>query len=304
MARQQHGHLERPPRSGRRLLRSLAIPAAALTALALVRRLTGPGVVEERGAEHEVAFLGSKRREMAEVARKNFPSALKGSQVMNVILETVEPYGLHWSNTIYGQSLCSDEINSDRGHLSTLLTRYYGKSFHLGGIGGAPYVGKTGFGAFSHHVPDGGHVLIVFGPHIGISPSGELGKFLRQGQSALSTSCGAVIAAYSQLSSGKRMPADPKDMMQSWLRKKLQPHCDEIDKAVNPMKDLVMKAYHSIEAEMLDIVNTGFGSGNLVLVGGIQINMPFSMSGFFEPLHFSIRSKNQEPVNLLSAFEK
>lgn len=241
---------------------------------------------------------------MADVARKNFPGAMKGSAVMTRVLETVEPYGLTWSNTVYGSSLCSDEINSDPGHLSVLLTKYYGKSFHLGGIGGAPYVGKTGFGAFSHHVPDDGHVLIVFGPHIGVSPTGELGKFLRNGQSALSTSCGAVIAAYSQCTSGQRMPADPKDMMQSWLREKLMPYCADISKSVNPMKDLVMKAYYAIEEEMLNIVNTGYGPGNLVLVGGIQINMPHSMNGFFAPMHFSIRSKSKEPVNLMAAFNR
>uniref|UniRef100_A0A7S4T8T0 Limiting CO2-inducible protein B/C beta carbonyic anhydrase domain-containing protein n=1 Tax=Alexandrium monilatum TaxID=311494 RepID=A0A7S4T8T0_9DINO len=301
MARQQQGHAEQAHRGGRRLLRGLALPAAALAAMALVQRLVRPGIAEE--VEPQVNFLGSKRREMADVARKSFPGAMTGSTVMARMLEKVEPYGLKWDNTVYGQSLCSDEINSDRGHLSVLLTRYFGHSFHLGGIGGAPYVGKTGFGAFSHHVPDDGHVVVVFGPHIGISPTGELGKFLRVGQSALSTSCGAVIAAYSQCTSGANLPADPQDMMQSWLRGQLKPHCPEIEKSVNPMKDLVMKAYREIEAEVMRIVNTDYGSGHLVLLGGIQINMPHSMRGFFAPMHFSIRSAGKEPVDLMSAFD-
>jgi len=31
----------------------------------------------------------------------------------------------------------------------------YMKVFHMGGLGGIPFTGKTGFAAFSHHVPDG-----------------------------------------------------------------------------------------------------------------------------------------------------
>ena len=34
------------------------------------------------------------------------------------------------------------------------MASYWGECFPMGGIGGAPFVGKTGFGAFSAHVPD------------------------------------------------------------------------------------------------------------------------------------------------------
>ena len=34
--------------------------------------------------------------------------------------------------------------------------------FHMGGLGGIPFTGKTGFAAFSHHVPDGkSHNMVV-----------------------------------------------------------------------------------------------------------------------------------------------
>jgi len=227
---------------------------------------------------------------------------MKGADVMSRVLGAVRPYGLKRSNTIYGQSICSDEINGDKGHLPTLMTNYYGRTFPLGGIGGAPYVGKTGFMAFSHHVPDDGHVIIVFGPHIGFSPAGEPGKFFRTGQAKLSTSCGAVIAAYGQCTAGPEMPDDPKDMMQSWLRNKLKPHCDDVAKSSNLMVNLVMKAYNAVEDEMLAIINTDFGSGNLVLVGGVQINMPYPLPGYFMPLHFSVRSEGRDPVSLMYAF--
>jgi len=65
------------------------------------------------------------------------------------------------------------------------------------------------------------------------------------------------------------------------------------------MVAIVYKAYKIVEKEMLAIVNTDFGPGKLVLLGGIQINMPHPMPGRFLPLHFSIRSKTQAPVDLL-----
>ena len=63
-------------------------------------------------------------------------------------------FGLTPQNTIYGQSICPDEINNEKGDLASMMGDYWGECFPLGGIGGAPFVGKTGFAAFSHHVPE------------------------------------------------------------------------------------------------------------------------------------------------------
>lgn len=230
-----------------------------------------------------------------------FPGAISGYEMLPKVLKALKPYGVKPKNTIYGQSICSDEINNEKGQISTLMTNYYGKVFPMGGIGGAPYVGKTGFGAFSAHVPDDGHVVVLFGPHIGFSPSGDAAKFLRTGQAKVSTACGAVVAAYNQINAGG-VSDDPQDMEQSWLRRKLSAHAGAVGKSSSPMIDLVMKAYQEIESEMLDIVNTNYGPGNLVLIGGIQINMPYPTPGYFLPLHFSIRSASSGPTDLMSAF--
>lgn len=74
--------------------------------------------------------------------------------------------------------------------------------------------------------PDG-HLMILFGPHIAISSTGELGKYLREGQSGESTACGAVLAAYnaccadqscgSFLGKSYRYMFDEDDMQQSYL---------------------------------------------------------------------------------------
>jgi hypothetical protein len=282
----------------------LGLFAAGLV-LVVLGNVRSRGQHSEKDAVMPEAFFGVQRAQAAQTVNQAFAGAMSGPAVMSKALGKLSrQYGMGRSDTIYAASLCADEINSDKGHLGRLLTEYYyGRVFPLGGIGGAPYGGKTGFAAFSHHVPDGGNVFVLFGPHIGFSPDGEPGKFLRNGQKALSTSCGALCAAYSQCTSGG-MAADHKDMEQSWLREKLGPKCQEIKESSNPMVELALQAYKVIEEEIMSIVNTDFGIGNLVLLGGIQINMPYGMPGYFKPKHFSIRAKGKDPENLMSVFER
>merc|ERR1712048_1123319 len=178
------------------------------------------------------------------------------------------------------------------------FAEYWGECFPMGGIGGAPFVGKTGFSAFSHHVPDNGHVLVVFGPHIAISEAGELGKFLRPGQRQHSTACGAVLAAYDYCcncgTDGNVGAYDEMDMEQAWLKGKLSGHVQRIKASAKPMNELIHCAYDCVRECMLSIVNNDFGDGKLVLLGGIQINMPSPHKDHFEPLLFKIRQGGVE----------
>jgi len=281
------------------LTRRHAAPRVGCIAVAAVLAVIGLNINSKQPVD--TAGIFTANQDVITTVQRAMPGAISAYEMFPKVLKALKPYGVKPKNTIYGQSICSDEINNEKKHISTLLTNYYGKVFPMGGIGGAPYVGKTGFGAFSAHVPDDGHVVVLFGPHIGFSPTGDAAKFLRVGQAKVSTACGAVVAAYNQINAGG-VADDPQDMEQSWLRKKLAAHAPVVAKSSSPMVKLVMKAYKEIEKEMLDIVNTNFGSGNLVLIGGIQINMPYPTPGYWLPLHFSVRSANSGPIDLMSAF--
>merc|ERR1719440_2690722 len=139
---------------------------------------------------------------------------------------------------MYGTSICPDEINNEKGDLADMMKEYWGASFPMGGIGGLPHVGKTGFMAFSHHVPDDGNVLVLFGPHVAISESGEVGKYLRDGQAKHSTACGACIAAYNSSMAGKGGEAhdNDSDMQQNYLRRHITEMSDDIANADNAME--------------------------------------------------------------------
>ena len=78
-------------------------------------------------------------------------------------------------NTLYAQSVRPDEINHDEGCVSGQLIKWMGEVFHMGGLGGIPFTGKTGFNAFSSHVPDHGNLFVLMAPHVGVSRSAKIG---------------------------------------------------------------------------------------------------------------------------------
>jgi hypothetical protein len=69
-----------------------------------------------------------------------------------------------------------------------------------------PFSGKTGFGAFINHVPDDGSLFILLAPHVGVSPTGVIGKYRREGQVEDGIACGEAIGAYNYLKTGNAPP--------------------------------------------------------------------------------------------------
>ena len=118
--------------------------------------------------------------------------AFPQSKIFKLVSRCIENKGFKPEHLLVATSCCPDEINRDLDHeLSNM-----GRAFNMGGLAGFPFVGKTGFGAFMHHVPDGGHMLIVCASHVGIDAQGNVGKLNRVGMNLESTACGAAIAAY------------------------------------------------------------------------------------------------------------
>lgn len=69
--------------------------------------------------------------------------------------------------------------------------------------------------------------------------------------------------------------------------------CDE------PIKAATDVAYDCIKEKLLRIVNTKFGTGKLILVGGIQINLPKPYEDHFQPKFFQVLGEGCAPVDLL-----
>mmetsp|Transcript_30184 Transcript_30184/g.61557 ORF Transcript_30184/g.61557 Transcript_30184/m.61557 type:complete len:325 (-) Transcript_30184:206-1180(-) len=200
--------------------REARITAPATAALAAAPLLGRPAAAAAIG---DTSFEAS--------VREYFPGAMPNSQVASRVLTTLKKRGHSLDNTLFGTSICSDEINSVPGSMGAILqrglTNNRGGIFNLGGLGGLPFVGKSGFGAFFSHCPVDGKVVIMFGPHVGISQSGIVGKVERVGMTKLSTACGAGIGAYKALlqakMDGNGVQADwSKDRQEEWIVNELQ----------------------------------------------------------------------------------
>ena len=115
----------------------------------------------------------------------------------------------------------------------------------MGGLGGLPFVGKVGFGAYSHHVPKDGHLFILFAPHVGLSPDGLVGKYARAGQDHLDSACGAAIGAFGTLQKHRKADgsfdeqallsaASPLDQQFSYIIQHMKPKYAQIASHPNP----------------------------------------------------------------------
>ena len=63
-----------------------------------------------------------------------------------------------------------------------------------------PFGGVTAFGAMASHIPDGGHTLVVYAPHVGVDSTGAVGTVERVGRAKGGACCGSAIAASAYVS--------------------------------------------------------------------------------------------------------
>merc|ERR1719458_1306504 len=208
-------------------------------------------------------------------------------------------YGFTTRNTLYGQSIGADEANHVTGELADQMRHTWGHVFNLGGIGGIPFVGKTGFTAFSHHVPDNGNLFVVYAPNIGMSPNGELGKLLRHGQNKLTLTCSSAMEAYNSALKGEKVSDGPTHDMMTHLKRAMAGKATAISKAKDPMAALAREMFEISDKQMRDIINFGYGDGWLALLGGIQINLSSPLASVFLPLKFTMAKNGTPEIDLM-----
>ena len=232
----------------------------------------------------------------------HFPGAMSSQEVLQAFQKVVEPRGYTPDNTLFAQSICPDEVNHEPGDITDLFTQYCGEVFHMGGLAGIPFTGKVGFGAFCHHVPENnGHAAILLAPHIGMNEQGQLGCYVRKGQSHAGACCGAAVGAWQHCHAAKPVPdlaVEPESYQFNFIINQVAQHMPEITQAgttESAQQAALAHVMHRMGSDMLKkCVHTDFGSdkSTLVVLTGIQINMPDPFSDFFLPLEFFIVKKD------------
>lgn len=212
-----------------------------------------------------------------------YPKAETVSKTAETILGELKKHDMNPANCVWGTSICSDEVNNS---FLTLGKHFRAPGpFFFGGISGLPFTGKTGFAAFASHIPDNGGALILFGPHIGISTDGTVGKVKREGQADVSGCCGSLAAGLQTVQSGSVPVEDHTDYQQTQVNKLLIEKHSELTEADEPIIKATDIAYKQIKRELTDIISTmkdKIANKNLLLVGGILINTDWDQEDYFE----------------------
>lgn len=139
-------------------------------------------------------------------------------------------------------------------------------------------------------------------PHIGISESGKLGMYTRDGQGGVEgTACGAAVGALRHCQCHKHEDADESsivdtsDFQMNYIIQEIGKCRHNIEKCEteNGQQAALAKETWKIAKRMLDeIANTDFGGehSKLVVLTGVQINMPRPCQDMFQPLTFDLYS--------------
>jgi hypothetical protein len=229
------------------------------------------------------------QRKFDDVVKQHFPNAKDAKDTSIHYLGRMQiEHELDISKVLMATSVCSDDINVPS---TTFFNVLFGP-FVMGGLGGIPFVGQTGMTAYAHHVPDEGSAFIFYGPHIGVTLDGELGKMYRPRMEAKGNSCGALMLALSRLQDESYAPViSDDDYQQMKLEESLLPHRDKIMASENQSKAITEAAYEVIHDKIKEHLKTckdEFHVDKVTLLGGIIINTDYGLDDYFDARNFEV----------------
>lgn len=229
------------------------------------------------------------QKKFDEIVKSHFPNAMDAKDTSIHYLGKMQlEHGMDVSKTLMATSVCSDDINVPS---TTFFNVLFGP-FVMGGLGGIPFVGQTGMTAFSHHIPDDGSAFFFYGPHIGVTQDGELGKMYRPGQENKGNSCGALMLALNRFEDSSYKPVmHDDDYQQMKLEQSLISQREDILNSENPQKVITEATYEVIDKKIHEYIKTckdEFPVDKVALLGGIIINTDPGTDDYFDPRNFEI----------------
>ena len=211
-----------------------------------------------------------------------YPKAARGDILIKLVDTILLENGATPDNTLFGNSTCPDELN----RIIESFSNYWGDNFVLGGLAGFPFTGKSGFSAFSDHVPDNGNLFILYASHMGISDTGEIGKIKRSGMRDETNCCGSTITAYQNVINKISEIHDNKfDFQQLYVQSVIEQYKEQLSDVEKPEVYLSHLIFDKIDEYLRKIMSENY-RGDIYLLGGIQINTPSNEYDYFLPKVF------------------
>lgn len=239
-----------------------------------------------------------------ETIQKFYPNALTTEDTVNRLLDLIEvQYGLKPNQLMHADSLCCDDVNAIQ-----YPPRAYEMlgPFHLGGLDGYPFAGLTGMGAFAHHVPEDGAIVIFYAPHIGVTKNGEIGEINRYGQSSNSTCCGAAVAGLNKLEAGAIVKGEVTelDYQMNTIEQILLAAEDRINAAESKIFEATEVIYEAIDNRIDELVTkTKYPCKHVFQIGAVFINGDRDMGSFCSYKRFDhIDLESGKRTDLMESF--
>lgn len=178
-------------------------------------------------------------------------AAAPQTQYLDDVSLRLRAWGFTDESTLAAVSICRDELTQ---HLMTAVTERWGPTFALGGLGGLPSLGRTGWEACLAHVPDTverGKLVVIAATHIGLGAPGVPGHNLRRNQGAPTATCGALsalLATWAEPSDPDRQDSGLADHEARQLRRLVEA---EVDADPGDIVSLTLAATGAVEAEIM-----------------------------------------------------
>ena len=229
------------------------------------------------------------QRKFDKVVKEHFPNAMDAKDTSIHYLGKMQiEQDINISKVLMATSVCSDDINVPS---TTFFNVLFGP-FIMGGLGGLPFAGQTGMTAFAHHIPDEGSAFVFYGPHIGITVDGDLGKMYRPRQEQTGNSCGALMLALSRFQDSTYKPVlNDDDYQQMKLEESLLPYREQVMASENGQKAITEATYEIINKkihEHLRSCKDEFHVDQVALLGGIIINTDYGLDDYFDARNFEV----------------
>lgn len=232
------------------------------------------------------------------LVRSHYPGALPASAFRREIVRWLaDELGMDMAHILLATSVCADDvvfITDVAGNIEThRATHEMFGLFEMGGLAGLPFTGKTGMTAFAHHVPDHGAACIVYGPHIGMTDDGQLGRLLRPGQHEETTACGALGVAIKHFQSHPdyQPVLDEDDSQEALLELRLKPHMPHVLAAPHALQaatEVVYDIIHELVYRYVAAVKQQFGCERIALIGALIINTSPAHEDYIDLRHSSV----------------
>eukprot|EP00949_MAST-11_sp_MAST-11-sp1_P002763 g2763.t1 len=229
-----------------------------------------------------------------------YHGAIEMRPLRRALRSVLDEEGLNYSNVVH--IVCRAPEDHSRIFHGDFL--FPGESFNFGGICGLPFGGPAALAAAFDRVPDGGTMLIEVATHMGYDDQGELGTIRRFDQhtgleSRPLRAIWPAMMAYEMLVKAPRSSLDSHHTGNILTGSQMQgvfqlvaEHFQEISESDNVLV-FMSNLLHKVTLSRIYAMIAGCAKARqvqVIIVGGIYIELPDGLEDFFLPLSVQSRS--------------